>query len=73
MLDRYCRKHNIDIKDTVGFGDMSNDITLLKSAGTGVCMFNGSDDTKAVADIITDLSIEDDGFADYCEKHILNN
>lgn len=73
MLERYCKKHGIAIEDTVGFGDMSNDISLLKSAGTGVCMFNGSSDTKAVADVITELSIEDDGFADYCEKHILND
>ncbi|MDO4198507.1 MAG: HAD family hydrolase [Erysipelotrichaceae bacterium] len=72
MLERFCRTHNIDIKDTIGIGDMSNDISLIKAAGIGVCMFNGSDDTKAVADVITDLSIEDDGFADYCEKHILN-
>jgi len=73
MLVRFCKSHNIPIEDSVGFGDMTNDITLLQEAGVGVCMENGSIDAKAVADVITDLSIEDDGFADYVEKHILNS
>lgn len=72
MLKRFCNSHNIDIKDSVAFGDMTNDVSLLEAAGYGVCLENGSEDAKAVADEITELSIEDDGFADYVEKHILN-
>lgn len=72
-LKKFCKKHNIDIKDTVAFGDMTNDISILEAAGWGVCLENGSDDAKAAADEITELSIEDDGWADYVEKHILNN
>lgn len=72
MLVRFCKAHNIPIEDTVAFGDMTNDISLLEEAGLGVCLENGSDDAKAVSDVITDLSIEVDGFADYVEKHILN-
>ena len=71
MLVEFCHKHNINVKDSVGIGDMTNDISLISDAGLGVCMFNGSDDAKAVADVITDLSIEDDGFADFVEKNIL--
>ena len=73
MLVRFCESHNIDIKDAIAFGDMTNDISLLKEAGWGVCLENGSPDCKAVADEITELSIEDDGWADYVEKHILNS
>lgn len=73
MLVRFCKSHNIDIKDTIAFGDMTNDISLLEAAGWGVCLENGSPDCKAAADEITELSIEDDGFADYVEKHILNS
>ena len=73
MLVRFCKNHNIDIKDTIAFGDMTNDISLLEAAGWGVCLENGSPDCKAAADEITELSIEDDGWADYVEKHILNN
>lgn len=72
MLVRFCKNHDIDIKDSVAFGDMTNDISLLEAAGWGVCLENGSDDCKAVADEITELSIEVDGWADYVEKHILN-
>ena len=72
MLVRFCNSHNIDIKNTVAFGDMTNDVSILKAAGLGVCLENGSIDAKQAADVITDLSIEDDGFADYVEKHILN-
>ena len=72
MLKRFCKSHNINIEDSVAFGDMSNDVSLLKAAGFGVCLENGSDDAKEASDVITDLSIEDDGFADYVEKHILN-
>ena len=72
MLVRFCEAHNNPIEDTMAFGDMTNDISILEAAGTGVCLENGSDDAKAVADVITDLSIEVDGFADYVEKHILN-
>ncbi|MDO4940695.1 MAG: HAD-IIB family hydrolase [Erysipelotrichaceae bacterium] len=72
MLIRFCKSHNIPIKDAWAFGDMTNDISLIKEAGVGVCLENGSDDAKAVADIITEESIEDDGFAKFVEKHILN-
>lgn len=72
MLIRFCKSHNIDIKDVVAFGDMTNDVSILKAAGTGVCLENGSIDAKEAADVITELSIEEDGFADYAEKHILN-
>ena len=71
MLIRFCKAHNIDIKDSVAFGDMSNDVSLLLAAGKGVCLENGSVDAKEAADEITELSIEDDGFADYVEKNIL--
>lgn len=72
LLVRFCERHNLPIEDVWAFGDMSNDITLLEAAGVGVCMLNGSDDTKAVADIITEKGVKEDGWADFVEKHILN-
>ena len=54
-----------------GFGDTSNDNEMISVAGLGVCLLNGSDDTKALANDITDLTCEEEGFADYVEKHIL--
>lgn len=50
---------------------MTNDISMLQVAGVGVCMLNGSEDAKAAADLITEKSVEDEGWADFVEKHIL--
>ncbi len=44
---------NIDIKDTAAFGDAGNDLTMIQAAGTGVCMANGMQILKDVADFIT--------------------
>lgn len=71
LLEEFCAKHDIDITKVWAFGDMTNDITLLESAGVGVCMQNGSDDCKAVADIITEKPVWEDGWADFVENHIL--
>ncbi len=71
VLKLFCEKHNIDINQTVAFGDMTNDISMLVDAGFGVCMINGSDDAKEVSDFITDKPVSEDGFADFAEKYIL--
>jgi hydroxymethylpyrimidine pyrophosphatase-like HAD family hydrolase len=34
-------------------------------------MKNGSDDTKAIADAITEKTCDEDGWADYIEKNVL--
>lgn len=51
--------------EILAFGDTSNDNEMLKEAGWGVCMIDGSDDTKAIADDITRFGCREDGFADY--------
>ena len=70
-LEAFCKNNNIDLKDVVGFGDMSNDNELLLKAGIGVCMINGSDDCKKCADVITKLDNNHDGCANYIEENIL--
>ena len=69
-LRKYCELHNIDLDDCYAFGDTTNDNEMLKTCH-GVCLLNGSDDTKACAEIITDKTIEDDGFYDFVYKHLL--
>ena len=41
---------------------------IFQKCGVGVCMCNGTDDVKAVADIITEFSNDDDGLAKELEK-----
>ena len=68
-LQEFCKMNDLSLEEIIAFGDTSNDNDMLKVAGVGVCMINGSDDTKAVADIITEKPCEEDGWADYMENH----
>ena len=47
-------------EETISFGDDTQDISMKKATGTFVCMGNGKDEVKAVADYVTDR-IENDG------------
>ena len=68
-LEKYCEMNDMNIADVMAFGDTSNDNELLKVSGHGVCMINGSDDTKAVADAITEKTNDEDGVAWYLLDH----
>lgn len=46
--------------DTIAFGDSGNDFEMIQFANIGVCMGNGSDDVKAVADLVT-TDVNDNG------------
>lgn len=69
-LKDYCQIKNISLASVVAFGDTTNDNTMLQNAGFGVCLLNGSDDTKEIADAVTDYSVQEDGVAHYLEDHI---
>lgn len=71
-LRSFCSMHDIDLEEVAAFGDTSNDNDMLKISGLGVCLLNGSEDTKAAADIITDKTCDEDGWADYMEKHFIS-
>ena len=70
-LIKYCELHDIDLKDVMAFGDATNDDGLIRYSGIGICMKNGLDTTKALADIILDKTNDEDGVADYIENNIL--
>ena len=73
LLELFCQKHELDLKNVYAFGDMTNDISMLEVAGVGICMLNGSEDAKAAANIVTEKTVDEDGFADFVEKYILTN
>lgn len=72
-LIEYCKSKDIDIKEVWAFGDTSNDNEMLEVAGRGICLLNGTDDTKAIADDITEKTCADNGFADYLNKNLFNH
>ncbi|MBQ4342545.1 MAG: Cof-type HAD-IIB family hydrolase [Erysipelotrichaceae bacterium] len=66
-----AERYGFSVEDIVAFGDTSNDNEMIEEAGWGVCLVNGTEDTKQCADEITEFSDEEEGFADYVEKKIL--
>ncbi len=64
-LKKYCELKQIPAYQVMAFGDTSNDNSMLAYSGLGVCMKNGSQDTKSVADIITKKPCDQDGWADF--------
>lgn len=56
--------HHFDLieENSIAIGDGNNDITMLQKAAIGVCMGNGTEKLKAVADMITD-DVNHDGLA----------
>lgn len=58
---------NIPTEDTIAIGDSLNDLDILQAAGLSICMGNGANECKKVADFTT-KHISDDGLA-YALKH----
>lgn len=61
-LAAYCRNVGVDLARTVAFGDNENDLTMVRTAGTGVAMGNAIPALKQVADVVT-TSNDEDGIA----------
>ena len=62
-----CEKMGLTLADAVAAGDSANDVGMLKAAGLGCCMANGTADAKAAADrIIGD--VRENGLADLIEE-----
>jgi len=52
---------NLSKDEIIAIGDGFNDVEMIKYAGIGIAMGNSEDDTKKIADYITD-DIDNDGF-----------
>lgn len=62
-----CEKIGLTLADAVAAGDSANDVGMLKAAGLGCCMSNGTPDAKAAADrLIGD--VREDGLAALIEE-----
>ncbi len=53
-VEYFCKYFNIDLSETMAFGDGGNDISMLKSVKIGVAMGNAGDNVKESADFITE-------------------
>ena len=58
-----------DESEVMAFGDSMNDESMLNWAGFGIAMANGNVKLKEIANMVTDLSNDEDGVADFIEKN----
>ena len=56
-------------KEVLAIGDQNNDIEMVKTAGVGVAMGNGTSEIKAIADYITE-HVNQDGFVKAIDKFV---
>ncbi len=56
---RVCEHLGIPVEDTIGFGDSMNDLEMIETVGTSVCMANGSQKLKEMSDIVCPAVTED--------------
>lgn len=58
-LRRVSEHLGIAVADTIAFGDSMNDMELLREAGYGICMANGSRSLQEIADMLCPTVYED--------------
>ncbi|KAF9401023.1 hypothetical protein BGX21_002929 [Mortierella sp. AD011] len=58
-LAKYCEAHQIPREEVVAFGDLLNDAEMLQFAGLGLCMGNGHEEMKKLADRVIGTNAED--------------
>ena len=61
-IRQVCRALDMPLSDTVGVGDSMNDLEMIETVGTGVCMANGSPNLKKRSDLVCP-SVDEDGLA----------
>jgi hypothetical protein len=71
-VERLLGAAGIHAAEVVAFGDMPNDIELLRWAGLGVAMGNAAPAVQAVADEVTATN-DDDGVAAVIERAVLGD
>ena len=66
-IRRICDYLGVPVENTYGFGDSMNDLEMIETVGTSVCMANGAEALKKISDIVCP-SVEEDGLAKAFEE-----
>jgi Cof subfamily protein (haloacid dehalogenase superfamily) len=69
-LRKYCMHAGIPAEAVIACGDMENDIGMMKEAGLGVCLQNGSEAARASADAVTEHPVWEDGLGRWFFKNL---
>ncbi len=59
---KVCEYLDVPVENTYGFGDSMNDLEMIETVGTSVCMDNGAETLKKISDLVCP-SVEEDGLA----------
>lgn len=72
-VQKICDHFGLNLKNIVAFGDENNDAEMLSLAGTGVAMKNALPGIKAIADVVSPYTNDEDALAHYINDVILAN
>ncbi len=70
-VQKVCDHFGLNLDNIVAFGDEANDMEMLMVAGTGVAMKNAIPSVKAIADVTSDYTNDEDALAHYIDEVIL--
>jgi hypothetical protein len=68
---RVCEYLGVPIEDTVGFGDSMNDLEMMETVGLSICMENGADALKKIADAVCPAVMEDGIYRAFETYHLM--
>ncbi|MBF0715487.1 HAD family hydrolase [Gemelliphila palaticanis] len=68
-IEKVAEYYDLDIKDSVVFGDNFNDVDMLKVAGTSICPSNARDEIKLLCDEVIGNN-NDFSVLEYIEKYV---
>jgi len=66
-----CNRLDITLDEVIAIGDHENDLSMIETAGLGVCMANGEESVKRAAGYVTENDCENSGVAEVLHKFIL--
>lgn len=70
-VKRVCAYYGVSLDHTVGFGDSMNDWEMLETVNLGICMANGSEQLKKLADDICPPVEEDGIYKAFAIHHLM--
>lgn len=69
-IDKFLKHYDIDLSETMAFGDGGNDVQMLSHVAIAVAMGNANEDVKKIADYVTD-SVDENGIRNAMKKYKL--
>ena len=70
-LDRMLNSVGLTRDNAICCGDGFNDMSMIAYAGVGVAMANAKDEVKAVADVVTERTNDEDGLLEVVDKYFM--